>query len=159
MIHVKGIGISMIIDLLHHAACYSHLSPRFDAGFAFLKELDFGALKPGRNDIDGDSIYAMCQEYETRPMEKGVWESHRAYADIQFVVEGEELIGYAPLTSMAVKEAYRADRDCALYEGRGDFVRLHAGQFGIFFPHDVHMPGIAVARPSPVKKVVVKVLL
>jgi beta-galactosidase beta subunit len=47
------IGISMIIDLLHHAGRYSHLSARFDAGFAFLKGLDFGALKPGRNDIDG----------------------------------------------------------------------------------------------------------
>ncbi len=42
------IVISMIIDRLHHAGCYSHPSARFDAGFAFLKGLDFGALKPGR---------------------------------------------------------------------------------------------------------------
>jgi len=149
----------MIIDLLHNADNYSPLSPRFASGLAFLKDLDFGALKPGRNDIDGDSLYVMCQEYETRPMEKGVWESHRAYADIQFVVEGEELIGYAPLVSMIVKDAYRADGDCALYEGSGDFIRLRAGQFGIFLPQDIHMPGIAVTQPSPVKKVVVKVLL
>jgi len=149
----------MIIDLLHNSDHYSPLSSRFAAGLAFLKGMDFGALKPGRNDIDGDLLYVMCQEYESRPMEKGVWESHRAYADIQFVVEGEELIGYAPLESMRIKDAYRADGDYALHEGTGDFIRLRAGQFGIFLPQDVHMPAIAVAKPSPVKKAVVKVLL
>jgi YhcH/YjgK/YiaL family protein len=149
----------MIIDLLHHSDHYSSLSPRIASGLAFLKDVDFGALKLGRNDIEGDSLYAMYQEYDTRAMEQGAWESHRAYADIQFIVEGEELIGYAPLTSMIVKDAYKADGDYALYEGSGDFLHLRAGQFAIFWPQDVHMPGVAVTQPSAAKKVVVKVLL
>lgn len=149
----------MIIDHIHHSNRYASLSPLFAEGFAFLQNFNFSAMQPGRNDLHGDSLYVMRQEYETRPMEEGKWESHRAYADIQFIVEGEELIGYSPFESMAVKEAYRSDRDCAIHAGEGDFIHLRHGQFGIFLPQDVHMPGIAVARPSPVKKVVVKVLL
>jgi len=149
----------MIID---HISCleeYLNLSPRIAKGLTFLKSLDFDSLQPGRNDIDGDLLFAISQEYETRDPKDGKWESHRLYADIQMVVEGDELIGYAPLGSMAVKTEYVAERDCAIYEGEGDFIRFQKGTFGIFFPQDVHMPSIAVDQPSPVKKVVVKVLL
>ena len=149
----------MIIDHIRNWTRYASLSPLFAEGFEFLQNFDFRALQLGRNNIHGDSLYVMCQEYETRPMEKGKWESHRMYADIQFVVEGEELIGYSPLESMAVTEGYQLDRDCAFHDGEGDFIRLRQGQFGIFLPQDVHMPGIAVTQPSPVKKAVVKVLL
>lgn len=75
------------------------------------------------------------------------------------IVEGEERTGCAPLESMTVKDEYLAERDCAIYEGAGDFIRFRKGAFGIFFSQDVHMPSIAVGQPSPVKKVVVKVLL
>ena len=150
---------SMIVDHIAHADLYAPLSPRFSKGLAFLKQLDFEALQPGRNEIDG-SLFAMRQEYETRPLEKGLWEAHRKYADIQFVVEGVELAGVTPLESTCVSQEYQEDKDCSLHTGTGDFFRLGAGQFAIFFPQDVHMPCIAVAEtPSPVKKVVVKVPL
>lgn len=149
----------MIIDHIRNWNSYFSLPARFARAFSFLKRLDFQTLRPGRNDIEGDSLFAMCQEYETKSPGEGKWESHRSYADIQYVAGGEELIGYAPLESMIVREAYRQDSDCAFYHGAGDFIRLRQGQFGIFLPQDVHMPGIAVGGPSPVRKVVVKVLL
>ncbi len=149
----------MIIDHINYSDAYLNLSPRIRKGLEFLKALDFDTLQPGRNDIDGDSLFAISQEYETRDPKDGKWESHRLYADIQMVVDGEERIGYAALESMVVKTEYLAERDCAIYEGAGDFIRFQKGVFGIFFPQDVHMPSIALDQPSHVKKVVVKVLL
>jgi len=149
----------MIIDQIVHSEHYLKLSPRFAAGLEFLKNLDFDSLQTGRNELDGSALFVLKQEYTTRFRDAGKWESHRLYADIQFVVEGEELIGYAPLESMTVKTGYQAERDCAIYEGQGDFIRLRKGDFGIFLPQDVHMPSIAVDQPAPVRKAVVKVLL
>jgi len=149
----------MIIDHIHHADVYLNLSPRFAAGFEFLKHLDFDSLQPGRNEIDGDVLFVNAQEYQTRLLQDGKWEAHRTYADIQFIVEGEERIGYAPLTSMRLKTEYSAERDVAFYEGPGDFIVLRKGDFGIYLPQDVHMPCIAVSEPGTVKKVVLKVLL
>ena len=39
----------------------------------------------------------------------------------------------------------------------GDRVTATAGTFVVFYPHDAHMPGLALGKPSPVRKVVVKV--
>lgn len=149
----------MIIDHIRHADFYLNLSPRFAAGFKFLQTLDFDALTPGRNDIEGDSLFVNSQEYETRLLENGKWEAHRTYADIQFIVEGEERIGYAPLESMKLKTEYSPERDVAFYEGDGALITLRQGDFGIYLPQDVHMPCIASGAPTKVKKVVVKVLL
>ncbi len=149
----------MIVDHLCNADFYTSLSSRFSLGLEFLKKLDFAALQTGRNELEG-GLFAMRQEYDTRPLAKGLWESHRKHADIQFVVEGVEIVGFAPLATTAVSQEYSEENDYSLHTGRGDFFRLSAGQFAIFLPQDVHMPCIAVDdTPSPVKKVVVKVPL
>ncbi len=62
LIPVEQIGFSVIISLLDSSARYSPLSPLFATGISYLKDLDFGAPKPGRNDIEGDALYAMCQK-------------------------------------------------------------------------------------------------
>ena len=43
---------------------------------------------------------------------------------------------------------------------------MHAGEFAVFYPHDVHMPSLEIpggvtgsAKPQAVKKVVIKVRL
>ncbi|MFN8711028.1 MAG: YhcH/YjgK/YiaL family protein [Planctomyces sp.] len=45
-----------------------------------------------------------------------------------------------------------------LYEGDGNMITVPAGWFTVFFPEDGHKPCAAVNdRPSPVRKVVVKI--
>ena len=39
------------------------------------------------------------------------------------------------------------------------FFTVPAGTFAIFWPHDGHMPDVALKSPQPVKKAVVKVLV
>lgn len=148
----------MIFDTLANAALYKSISPRLAKGLAFLQETDLEALEVGRIELDGSALYVLIQEYETRTPEKGKWEAHRRYIDIQYVISGEECIGYRPLEEMETVE-YNETKDQAVLRGEGAMVLAKAGSFGIYFPQDGHQPCMAVdGKPAKVKKAVVKVL-
>ena len=146
-------GRTMIIDRIENAGLYSGLGERIALALASLKT----PREPGRYELDGTNVFALVQQYQTKPMAEGKWEAHRKYTDVQFVVEGVERIGWAPVSKLTVTEPYDETKDIAFYKGNGDFVTVPAGYFVILYPEDAHMPGIAVDKPSPVKKVVVKV--
>ena len=149
----------MIIDHIENALLYMGIGPRMQAAFAYLAKMNFATIAPGRYDIDGNNVYALVQQYETKPREKGVWEAHRRYIDVQYVAEGVEAMGYAPIGQLVVTQAYSAKDDYGLFAGTGDFVTAHAGTFVVFFPEDAHMPCLAIDTPATVRKVVVKLAL
>ncbi len=134
----------------------SGLSKRLATGFNYLLTTDLAQLEVGKIEIDGDQVFALVQEYESKPMEQGRWESHVNYIDIQCVVEGEESIGYANVDDVELGE-YNEAKDRYVPQGEGSFVTVGAGMFGLFMPEDAHMPNMAVDEPAPVKKVVIKV--
>ena len=146
----------MIMDRLSHASEYVGSNKRIAAGLRYLQQTDLTKVAPGKYEIDGENVFALVQEYETKPMEKGRWEAHRQYMDIQYVAAGEERMGYTNLDHLKAGE-YDATKDFLPLEGAGDFLRMTAGMFVIFAPQDAHMPGMVVDTPKPVKKVVVKV--
>ena len=84
------------------------------------------------------------------------WESHRRYADVQFVQTGHERIGWAPLSAMTVTRPYDLEKDVQLLSGSGTMLPVPAGTFAIFLPQDAHMPCIAADKPAPVRKIVIK---
>ena len=99
------------------------------------------------------------QEYTTRAADQCVWEAHRKYIDVQFVVAGVERMGYANLAQMRERDAYDASaRRRLLRARRVEFVTIRAGTFAIFGPEDVHSPGHAAGAPGLVRKVVVKAI-
>ncbi|MFA5865623.1 MAG: YhcH/YjgK/YiaL family protein [Phycisphaerae bacterium] len=147
----------MIIDSLKNASLYYGLNERIAFGLEFLEKDNLIGMAPGRYEIDGSNIFALIQHYETKPQERGKWEAHRRYIDIQFVVQGMERMGYANLGTMEISEPYNEKDDYLLLGGSGDFFTVRAGTFVVFAPEDVHMPTIAVSSPQPVIKVVVKV--
>ncbi len=157
----------MIIDQLHNVnmelyaglmtgADNRGLRSRIQAAIHYLQTADLANAPVGKVEIDGTQVYAMIQAYETKLRAKGFWEAHRRYIDVQYVVQGEELMGYANLAQLTAGE-YEAKSDFLPLHGEGNFLKLPAGMFTIFTPEDGHMPGIALDQPQPVKKVVVKV--
>ena len=147
----------MIIDNLTNASLYYGVSSSLKKALEFLQKTDFETMKPGRYEIDGDNVYAMVQQYETKPLEQGIWEAHKKYIDVQYVVTGSEIIGYRYIEGMKVTKEYDQSADCLLLGGEGDFFKVVAGFFAVFTPKDAHMPCIAATLPAEVKKVVVKV--
>jgi biofilm protein TabA len=147
----------MIFDTLNHAANYNPLNPRFEQSFRFLQENDLANLPVGRMNLDGDNLYVLVQEYTTKAPEQGVWEAHRRYIDIQYMVSGVENMGFANIQSLQLGE-YIPERDFQPLSGKGNTVTVIPGSFVIFFPQDGHKPGLFAEGPAPVKKVVFKVL-
>jgi len=152
----------MITDMLCNASSYHGLGERFAKAFTYLKETDLAALAPGKYAVDGEDIFVMIQEYETKDLSAGKWEAHKKYADIQYLLAGKERMGYAEIGGMGGCEDQTPAKDMLIYQtdnGTGTFVRHTAGQFSIFFPQDAHMPNIADGEKTANKKAVVKVLL
>ena len=148
----------MIIDRLENAGTYTGLDSGIASALNFLKTTDLEKAGEGRHDIDGDAVYALVMDYTTKPASEGVWETHRRYIDVQYVVSGVERMGYASLDALAAGP-YNKEEDYLFLKGSGDFVLMPAGTFIILWPQDAHIPGTSVDQPSPVRKVVIKVQL
>lgn len=125
----------------------------------YLKSNDFAAMETGVYDLEGKDIYVQVFDAETGPVEEKRPESHEDYLDIQFLVTGEEKLGFTPNTGAYEVAEHILERDLIFYksvENEG-FVYATPGCFTVFFPNDIHRPAVAVAEPMVIRKVVVKV--
>jgi biofilm protein TabA len=86
-------------------------------------------------------------------------EVHQIYTDIQYMISGREAIGYAALENQAVEIPYDLEKDIAFLSAETSPIILNPGMIAVFFPHDIHRPGIQIDGPEKIKKVVVKVKL
>lgn len=147
---------TMVLDTLTNCLHYhGMLSGRLGIALDFLSASDLAALDLGRHAIDGDRVFAMVHEYDTKP--RGPWEAHQQYADVHVMVDGEEEVGYAPIDRLRVRDPYLPADDCERMDGDGAFFLLTCSMFAVFFPQDAHQPGVLVDHVRRVKKVVVKV--
>lgn len=146
----------MILDHLGNAARYVNLNPGFRAGFDFLLRPNLLSLDSGRFDLQGDQVFALMNRDPGRGREGARLEAHRKYIDIQFLVEGDEEIGWRPTSECRhVTETYDESRDIGFF---GDvpytWIKLPVGKFMILFPDDAHAP---LAATGPNVKAVIKV--
>ena len=147
----------MIIDKLSNSHLYSGLGERINKAFTYLKETDFSTMELGTYEIDGENIFALVNEYSTKDETEGKLEAHKKYIDVQFVARGSELMGYAPFGNQKVIDEYNELNDITFFSGDKSFTQIDEGMFAIFFPTDVHLPGIKVNEKTYVKKIVIKV--
>jgi len=151
---------AMILDQLLHAERYKNIHPRMRIGLDTLLAGKLGQSPDGRYELLGAEVFALVQTYDSKPRSAGKWEAHRKYTDIQYIVEGSEVMGCAPLAELHEVELFDVVRDVGFCDGSvGNFFKVSAGEFAVFFPHDAHMPSLAIAAPARVKKVVIKLAL
>ena len=126
----------------------------------YLKSTDFTSLEAGRYDIDGDNLYALVQHIETAPLGEKRMESHKDYLDVQYVVSGYEVQGFAPDTGKAAVTESKPEKDIYFYGTEKleneTYIKLDAGTFTVYFPNDLHRPGCTDGASESVVKVVVK---
>jgi YhcH/YjgK/YiaL family protein len=133
------------------------LPPRLKRAVEYLRTTNLSALSLGRHDLDGDRLFALVQEYTTRRPDECMWEAHRMYIDVQYVVRGAERMGYANLAQARERDAYDGARDVAFFEPGDDYITVREGMVAIFGPEDVHAPSCALGHPGTVRKIIVKV--
>lgn len=151
----------MISDNLKNCELYVSNHPRFAAAFDFIKKASAENYPVGRYEIDGDNLFALVQEYDSRLLADAKFEGHKRYIDIQHIVSGVEVMKFADIAKMTEKAPYNEVKDCTNYlDTEASQVILKDGEYAIFFPHDIHMPCISLHEtPAPVRKIVVKVKL
>lgn len=151
----------MIYDRLDNSQQYYSLNEKFKIAFDFLKNTDLKTIADGSYDIVGREIYANIQTLTTKPIEEKKWEVHRKYIDIQYVISGEEKMGYGILDDFkTVVEAYSDEKDIEFLDGKDfNYVDVKEGDFVVFYPNDVHAPMLACDEPKEIKKVIVKICL
>lgn len=153
----------MIVDNLKNCGLYCGVNKKFQKAFDFLKKATEEKLPNGRYEIDGDKLFAVIQEYMSRPEEECSFEGHRKYIDIQYITKECEVIDVVDIFGAKEICAYNSEKDVAFFENTAapSACVIKAGEYGIFFPHDIHRPGqgLDVKNPVNIKKIVVKVLI
>lgn len=151
----------MIFDQAKNLDFYRNLGieERYAKAVDWLKSQDLASLENGKYEIDGKMVYANVMSYTTIPWEEAKFEAHENYTDIQYIIEGQETMTYAPVEDLTVKTPYNPEKDVVIFDNSnpGLKVVVKAGEYMIFNPWDGHKPKAAAGEPSPIKKVVVKI--
>lgn len=124
-------------------------------------------LKRGKMDI-ADGVFATISDYNTKPLEQALPESHQRYVDIQYVAQGKECIGLTR-DAIPIYLPYDSEKDIAFYASQNlSYHIADPSKFFVFFPSDFHAPGISISEifqtdivhltPELVTKIVIKLL-
>lgn len=149
----------MIYDVKENLKQYRGIGNNLDRAIEYLMHADFSGLDAGKYPLSGDEMFALLQIPETKKREYALWESHRQYIDIQFLLRGSEQIGFQKTKELAISKEYDFQKDITFYHenNQGFFVNLSSDSFVICFPTDAHMPLVCPEKPQAIRKVIVKV--
>ncbi len=168
----------MIYDHIKNIGLYKGLSAALDVALEYIA----AAKMPQENGTTmlEHGVKAVVSCYVTKEVNPKGYEAHLKYADVQFLLAGEEVMRCCPLEYLTPSTEYDEAKDCRFYrdssviptegdhlsfrptEGSGEIssavdLRLGAGYFAVVFPDDAHIPQLAAGTPAEVKKIVMKV--
>ena len=139
------------------------LHPVINQAVEWIIKTDFSTLEPGKFEILPDNkMFCLYQTMETVPASEMRAESHFQYADIQYLLSGEETIGVARAhPDHVVVEDRAAQHDIVFYQHTHNesMIALEADTFVVLFPHDVHRPCCQTHGVSRIRKAVIKIHL
>jgi YhcH/YjgK/YiaL family protein len=160
MIHGKEVFPHASVDVKKMQEQMDRNPEIWETMFRILKSTNFSGLDPGRHEVAGENLFHMINQYVTKDAESVKFEAHRKYIDLQYVMEGEELIGISGFEYASETDSYVAEKDIAFYTvSKAEYHKATASEFFVFFPEDLHQPGVKAENPMEVKKVVFKILI
>lgn len=146
----------MIYDHISNRANYKGL--QIEEALEYLARLRHDNLPKEKTYLNGDSLIANPLAYETKPAEACVFEGHRTYADVHFILDGEESVSIASHEGIKVTKAYSEENDTVYFDGTAVSKNImRPGDFMVCYPQDIHRTGEAAGSPCGIRKIVVKV--
>lgn len=145
----------MICDSLEHLDRYRGLHPNLDTAIDYLQTHGLAALPDGRTEVDGDNVFINMMDATLHSDHGFHPEYHKTYADLQIDITGGEGWGYATAPGEEVG-TFTGDIG---FQNSPDAVTgsLGEGRFVLFFPGELHKPGVARPECTKVRKAVVKI--
>ncbi len=148
----------MIFDHIRNLPRYAF--PQAQEIAAFLSANDPLKVPVGEVEIQGRELFVRPMEYETKASSEGKFETHRLYADLQFVADGAEVMQMALPEGLAPVSGYDAAGDYQFFrsEGKISEIDVPAGHFAFFYPGEAHRPCChSGGKAGKVKKLVFKI--
>lgn len=142
----------MVVDYIENINNYSFMNKNFEKGIKFAQSL---FDKPAGK-YECDDIFAFVQVGETKNNDEVKFESHIKYMDVQFLVEGSEILGWQNINKLTVVDKYDEDSDIIFYSGEGEDIKISGNMFYIVHEKDAHKPCTHINNQTDYKKVVLK---
>lgn len=133
-------------------------SKNMDQAIRYILEADLNELPAGKTEIEGNKLYVNKVVLETGNKESLKYEEHHKYIDIHIDLIGDESNATVGRRTSCV-QPYDDKADCSLYsyiENDSEF-RLGKNRCAVYFPHELHMPGIRNTSDT-VMKCIFKIL-
>ena len=129
---------------------------------SIIKNTDLYRLKDGlyQENLQDDFYYILSSYSTIENCDEKRAEAHRKYIDIQCIISGEEKIGYADYSNTKIiYKAYDEINDSELFTivKNETFFVLRENMYAVFFPGDIHRPGIKNVKINRVRKVIFKI--
>lgn len=123
----------------------------------FVMSHDMNTIECGKYEIDGEKIFVNIVKYDTKEEKDCIWEAHKQYLDIHYVINGMERIKISNVKNM----------NCGQYLEKSDYLQLDGeatsevilmqGQYLTLFLEDAHMTGVKVEDKNEIKKAIFKI--
>lgn len=131
---------------------YAPVLPGIEEAFAAVNALTEYEDKKNYPLSDGNRFFLAVQGTKA----PDVAEAHRKYLDIQYIVKGQEVVGWADLADCELVGEFNEAKDVGKYSGNFEYITIPEGICYVAFPEDAHMPGRHLEVPNDFVKVVVK---
>jgi len=120
---------------------------------------DFSKLEDGTFDMDNGLFYILSTYNTASGLRDKPAEAHRKNIDLQYLIYGEEKAGYSDIRNpKKSQQIYDEKNDIELFSriDNESFITLKKGMYVVFFPQDVHRPGISIDGTRGVRKAIFK---
>ena len=132
---------------------YASVIPGLEDAVQAIESLD--SFEPATHQLPNGNKF-IVQAGATKPAEGRDLEAHRRFLDIQYILEGQETVGWAPLETLTPAAPFNEDKDVGMFSGECDYMDIKAGYCYVVFPEDAHKPGSHLCEPANFRKIVVK---
>ncbi len=134
----------------------------FKIAFEWLRSEKWKSLAVGTYEIKGREVYAMVQEYDSRSLDVAKYEKHKKYADVQMVIEGQELMISTTDDSIigTSLDGFDSEKDIiffSTYTKGASKIVMDPGLVCVLFPEDAHIPCVVYKTSQKIHKLVIKV--
>ena len=148
----------MIVDRIENLKLYIPYHEKIAVVCDYLAKTDIHALEVGKYEI-GDGVRVIVNAFTPKEPDAAKWETHNKYIDLQYLIEGNETMGWLPIDQMEDAE-YNEEKDISYPVPKAGAniaaVVLETGSFAYLEPRDAHRPAVKLTSTAS-KKLIFKI--
>ena len=148
----------MIVARIENLKLYIPYNEKLRVVCESLDKTDIYALEVGKYEI-GEGVRVIVNAFTPKEPDAAKWETHEKYIDLQYLIEGDETMGYLHIDEMEAAE-YNAEKDISYPVPKADadmtLIPLKTGHFAFLEPRDAHRPS-AKLHATASKKLIFKI--